>query len=369
MSYIFVNESGMMSSNITKQFKKAFAPINQDISNSKVPSLKKLKAETTSPEEQFDLESFHDEIEEQTTTGSVGGSYAPPMGFTPKKMSIFAPEGSKEHEEGKKILKQMEGPKTKVFTKKNIKEMFGGEEEIEEQTTTGGVGGSYVTTKVWAKNKENWRGNKKQYPGGKFVKAKEKCKTFPYCDEGPGAIELSNTPKDKIDNVFNENVKTSYDLTDDQMYRLRDSDYLKLMSIISSVKNLEQFKSVERLWELYQKKFEGYLNRYFNKRVEDFIKEKYDELTNTQKLDESTITDEEKEKDFNKVIKTLKSIKNEQEFNSGLNTLINVRIKHNDEFTKEQKDEFKEILLTKIREIKKHKKDVNENKSVHRKIS
>lgn len=28
--------------------------------------------------------------------------------------------------------------------------------------------------------------------GGKFVKVKEKCKTFPYCNQGADAIELKN---------------------------------------------------------------------------------------------------------------------------------------------------------------------------------
>jgi hypothetical protein len=30
--------------------------------------------------------------------------------------------------------------------------------------------------------------------GGKFVKVKEKCKTFPYCNQGPDAIEIKNKP-------------------------------------------------------------------------------------------------------------------------------------------------------------------------------
>ena len=36
-------------------------------------------------------------------------------------------------------------------------------------------------------------------PGSKFVKVKEKCKKFPYCDEGPGAIEIANESKKSKD--------------------------------------------------------------------------------------------------------------------------------------------------------------------------
>jgi hypothetical protein len=34
-------------------------------------------------------------------------------------------------------------------------------------------------------NKKDWRGaSKTQIPGGKFVQVKEKCKKFPYCNQG-----------------------------------------------------------------------------------------------------------------------------------------------------------------------------------------
>ena len=85
------------------------------------------------------------------------------------------------------------------------------DEEIEEAVDYGGAVGSYVTPAMWAKNKKNWRGaNKLAYPGGKFVNIKEKCSTFPYCNQGYGSkktspITLSTTSDMKIDNVFNEN--------------------------------------------------------------------------------------------------------------------------------------------------------------------
>lgn len=44
-------------------------------------------------------------------------------------------------------------------------------------------------------NHETGKGNTFKKPaikGGKFVKVKEKCKTFPYCDLEIGAIEIKN---------------------------------------------------------------------------------------------------------------------------------------------------------------------------------
>jgi hypothetical protein len=60
--------------------------------------------------------------------------------------------------------------------------------KVETKEATGSASsGSYVTTAAWAKstNKKDWRGKSKtQIPGGKFVQVKEKCKKFPYCNQG-----------------------------------------------------------------------------------------------------------------------------------------------------------------------------------------
>jgi hypothetical protein len=58
--------------------------------------------------------------------------------------------------------------------------------EATEATGSGSVG-SYKTPAAWAKStsKKNWRGKSKtQIPGGSFVSVKEKCKKFPYCNQG-----------------------------------------------------------------------------------------------------------------------------------------------------------------------------------------
>jgi ADP-ribose pyrophosphatase YjhB (NUDIX family) len=76
-----------------------------------------------------------------------------------------------------------------VFTKKQLME----DVELSETTSTDSTG-SYETPAAWAKsmNKKHWRhANKPIYPGGKFMKVKEKCKKFPYCNQGDiNAIEL-----------------------------------------------------------------------------------------------------------------------------------------------------------------------------------
>jgi hypothetical protein len=56
--------------------------------------------------------------------------------------------------------------------------------EATEATSTSSAG-QYSTPAFVAKNSKNWRGGKKPlYPGGKFVKIKDKCKKFPYCNQG-----------------------------------------------------------------------------------------------------------------------------------------------------------------------------------------
>jgi hypothetical protein len=62
--------------------------------------------------------------------------------------------------------------------------------EAKEATTSASVG-AYETPAFVAPNKKNWRGAKKPlYKGGKFVEVKKKCLTFPYCNQGAGAIKV-----------------------------------------------------------------------------------------------------------------------------------------------------------------------------------
>lgn len=57
------------------------------------------------------------------------------------------------------------------------------------EATTSASSGSYSTPAFVAKNDKNWRGGQKPiYKGGKFVQVKKKCLTFPYCNQGAGAV-------------------------------------------------------------------------------------------------------------------------------------------------------------------------------------
>lgn len=104
-------------------------------------------------------EVFEDETTEATGAGSAGG-YSQPL------FSI---------------------------TKKEVSELT----KIEATEATGSASsGSYVTPAAWAKStkKKDWRGKSKtQIPGGKFVQVKEKCKKFPYCNQGDiSSLKLTN---------------------------------------------------------------------------------------------------------------------------------------------------------------------------------
>ena len=86
-----------------------------------------------------------------------------------------------------------------------------------EEATTASSAGQYSTPRIWAKNEKNWRPkNDPKFPkfggpGAKFVKVKDKCKTFPYCNQGDiNALELTETVKIKeaIDKVSKKTGKT-----------------------------------------------------------------------------------------------------------------------------------------------------------------
>ena len=160
----------------------------------------------------IDLDS-EEEIEEATGASSSGAFVAPLGGKTIrrtfKKSEIpelvgGVPKGG------------MNKPIGNMYSFNEEKEVLEEEEELDEATTVGSVGGQYVTPKFWAKGKGNWRNRvKKAYPGGKFVNIKKRCKTYPYCDQGSGGpsgspITLSDTSEMDIDGYFNEGrvVKT-----------------------------------------------------------------------------------------------------------------------------------------------------------------
>lgn len=68
--------------------------------------------------------------------------------------------------------------------------------EATEATTTASTG-AYSTPAFIAKGSKNWRGGKKPiYKGGSFVQIKKKCLTFPYCNQGAGAVDYPKKIKE-----------------------------------------------------------------------------------------------------------------------------------------------------------------------------
>jgi hypothetical protein len=129
------------------------------------------------------------------------------------------------------------------ITKKEVEEMMVKKVEATEATSTSSSG-QYSTPAFVAKNSKNWRGGKKPlFPGGKFVKVKEKCKKFPYCNQGDiNALKLTESNINKIYNIFENNweeeAKSNIDKTFDSMPKLKDLKNYGLKYSVKSLKNL-----------------------------------------------------------------------------------------------------------------------------------
>mgnify|MGYP006932688153 FL=1 len=72
---------------------------------------------------------------------------------------------------------------------------------------------------MWANhNKKNWKGGSKPlYKGGKIVTVKDKCKKFPYCDQGDiNALNLTEAI-DNVSKMTGKNVDYIGNLVDNQL--------------------------------------------------------------------------------------------------------------------------------------------------------
>ena len=177
------------------------------------------------------------ESKESTGSGSAGGYSAPLFSVTKKEMeemkqtSFKAPKLTMFSDEAPKPIKSMNESCWKGYKQNGMKDKNGKKvpncvpikesEEVEEkwskkykdsidcdnpkgfsqkahcqgkvkkvetkEATGSSSSGSYESPAAWAKStkKKDWRGKSKtQIPGGKFVQVKEKCKKFPYCNQG-----------------------------------------------------------------------------------------------------------------------------------------------------------------------------------------
>jgi len=101
-------------------------------------------------------------------------------------------------------------------------------EKIEATEATGSSSvGAYSTPAIWAPNKKNWGPSKKtQYPGGKFVSVKEKCKKFPYCNQGD--INALNITENKIVKDAIKNVADKIEINENIIIAILEYEYKKL---------------------------------------------------------------------------------------------------------------------------------------------
>lgn len=142
-----------------------------------------------------------EENKEATGSGSVGAYSAPVFG------------GDNEFWE----RSRKETPKLKESEVEKV--------EATEATTSGSVG-AYQTPAMWAKStkKKDWGPSRKtQYPGGSFVKVKEKCTKFPYCNQGDiNALKLSKN--ESVKEAIKE-VAKKMGLNEDTIITILEHEY------------------------------------------------------------------------------------------------------------------------------------------------
>ena len=151
----------------------------------------------------IDLDS-EDEIEEATGAASSGAFVGPMGGGTVRR--VFKKSDIPTTKNGIVGKRQTGLPIGKLYSFNEDKEVLEEEEvELDEATTVGGVGGVYDTPGFPASKFMGTAGKKGKAPvkkkqpndvlknlGYQKVRVKEKCKTFPYCNQSPEAIEFYN---------------------------------------------------------------------------------------------------------------------------------------------------------------------------------
>jgi hypothetical protein len=92
-----------------------------------------------------------------------------------------------------------------------------------------------------------------------------------------------------------------------------------------------------------------------------------------KKFEESKkFCEENKDKDYEKVLKIINSVKNFKQINAMLKSVVNFIVKYDKKLSEEENDKINEFLHKKIQELSKDKKEVSENtqiKTIHRKIN
>jgi hypothetical protein len=106
--------------------------------------------------------------------------------------------------------------------------LFSEPKKVETKEATGsGSSGAYEGPAFGAKSMspKHWRGKSKpQIPGGKFVEVRKKCKTFPYCNQGIGAIKL--TESEIFENIT-ERISQKYGISVETVKKIIINDINK----------------------------------------------------------------------------------------------------------------------------------------------
>ena len=121
--------------------------------------------------------------ENKEATGASGAGQSSGPLFSTNKQEM-------EEVWSEKYKKSIDCSNPKGFSQKahcQSKKKIEGKKTETKEATGASSSGQYSTPASWAKStsKKDWRGKSKtQIPGGKFVQVKEKCKKFPYCNQG-----------------------------------------------------------------------------------------------------------------------------------------------------------------------------------------
>ncbi len=163
--------------------------------------ISKEQMEELHKEGKLDLEgislSYPKDVAEATSAGVSSGSYVGDGPFGDPITRTF------KKSEIRVSVNGMNKPIGKMFSFNEDKEILE-EDDLDEATTVAGVGGVYDTpgfadsefmgTGKGSGNKGTTH-SKTAYPGGKFVKIKDRCRKFPYCNQSPEAITLYSENK------------------------------------------------------------------------------------------------------------------------------------------------------------------------------
>ena len=182
--------------NLLNQFEKKYSKLNQ------------IDTLVSSLQSQLDgvLSEEVEEIDE-ATGGASSGPYVGALGRKPIKRTVYKTDVPVADAGG--MLKE-----ANVITKQEIIDEALGMEAIPTYDTPGWGNSEFMLTKpkkgkkgkVRVRKGKNYKNTYKfgNNEGSTFVKVKDKCKKFPYCSQGPDAIELTKRIPEGEEKEINE---------------------------------------------------------------------------------------------------------------------------------------------------------------------